>query len=311
MNTGALIVAAGKAENSDALHPLDQIGTITATERIVATLRQAEIGKIVVVTGYQNADLEKLLSVYNVIFLRNENYETTEMLDSVKLGLRYLKDKVDRILFTPADYPFFTSETVREMLETKDTLVVPTFDGTMGHPALFHSRLIDPICNYRGEKGLQGVFESLSISIRCIPVKDPGVVHHQDAVLSSEDKELLKFHNNNLIRVNLNIELAGEKTFFTEQTYTLLTLIGETGNVREACKHMHISYTTSWTLIQRLESELHCQLVSRAQGGSKGSHSELTEYGKEFLQRYDAYTKELKHTAHLMFEKHFSSFFDQ
>ena len=42
-----------------------------------------------------------------------------------------------------------------------------------------------------------------------------------------------------------------------EQLYSLLTLIRETGSVRDACEHMHISYSTSWNLIRTLESQLH------------------------------------------------------
>ena len=51
-----------------------------------------------------------------LIFLRNEDYETTHMFDSVRIGLEYLKDKVDTVLFTPVDVPLFTAHTVTQML---------------------------------------------------------------------------------------------------------------------------------------------------------------------------------------------------
>lgn len=72
---------------------------------------------------------------------------------------------------------------------------------------------------------------------------------------------------------------------------------------------MHISYTTSWNLIQKLEQELQCQMVSRVQGGARGSHSELTPYAKEFLRLYEAFTEELRDEASKLYEKHFKDFF--
>ena len=51
-----------------------------------------------------------------LFFLRNEDYATTHMFDSVRIGLEYLKDKVDTVLFTPVDVPLFTARTVTQML---------------------------------------------------------------------------------------------------------------------------------------------------------------------------------------------------
>ena len=83
-------------------------------------------------------------------------------------------------------------------------------------------------------------------------VKDPGIIH--DADTPEDYAELLRIHNQSLIRSEIHIQLAREKVFFDEKLYSLLTLIHETGSVRDACEHMHISYSTSWNLIHTLES---------------------------------------------------------
>ena len=68
------------------------------------------------ITGFNATMLERHLAGNNIIFLRNENYERTQMFDSVKIGLNYLSDKCERLLFTPVDVPLFTSQTVKKLL---------------------------------------------------------------------------------------------------------------------------------------------------------------------------------------------------
>ena len=103
MQTGALIVAAGMSSRMGDFKPMLNIGSISIAQRIVATLHQAGVEKIVMVTGYNALALERHLSNSGIIFLRNENYSTTHMFDSAKIGLEYLRDKCDRILFSPTE----------------------------------------------------------------------------------------------------------------------------------------------------------------------------------------------------------------
>ena len=105
MQTGALIVAAGKSSRMGDFKPMLQLGSISIAQRVINNFRQAGISKIVVVTGYRADVLECHLASNNVIFLRNEDYENTHMFDSVRIGLEYLKGKVDTVLFTPVDRP--------------------------------------------------------------------------------------------------------------------------------------------------------------------------------------------------------------
>ena len=137
-------------------------------------------------------------------------------------------------------------------------------------------------------------------------VDDPGIIH--DADTPEDYAELLRAHNQSLIRSEIHIQLAREKVFFDEQLYSLLTLIQETGSVRDACEHMHISYSTSWNLIRTLESQLHEPLISRSQGGVNGSHSELTPYGEEFLKRYARFSEKTRSCSKKIFEECFGGF---
>ena len=70
MEIGALIVAAGMSRRMGEFKPMLSIGSISVAQRVVATLSQAGVSKIVMVTGYNATMLERHLSGNGIIFLR-------------------------------------------------------------------------------------------------------------------------------------------------------------------------------------------------------------------------------------------------
>ena len=156
--TAALIVAAGMSSRMGDFKPMLTIGEMSIAERVITTFQQAGVGRIVVVTGYQAELLERHLAGREVVFLRNERYQETQMFDSACIGLEYLRGKCDRVLFTPVDIPLFTAATVRALLKSDAALACPVCEGRTGHPTLLSETLIEGILSDSGEGGLQGAF---------------------------------------------------------------------------------------------------------------------------------------------------------
>ena len=242
MTTAALIVAAGMSSRMGDFKPMLNIGSISIAQRVVATFQQAGVEKIVMITGYNATLLERHLSGNGVVFLRNEAYQTTQMFDSVCIGLRYLKDKCDRVLFTPVDIPLFTAATVRALMETDGELACPAVDGETGHPTLIAAALFDRILSDPGDKGLRGALERCGAQMQRVSVADRGVLH--DADTPEDYRALLKYHNKQLVRPVLSVSLAREKVFFDGRAAMLLQLIDETKSVRLACQRMQMSYSS-------------------------------------------------------------------
>ena len=78
MEIGAVIVAAGMSSRMGDFKAMLSIGEISVAQRVVATLRQAGAERVVVVTGYNADELERHLARSGAVFVRNENYRTTE-----------------------------------------------------------------------------------------------------------------------------------------------------------------------------------------------------------------------------------------
>ena len=303
MQIGAVIVAAGMSSRMGDFKPMLNIGSISIAQRVVATFHQAGVTRIAVVTGYNALKLERHLANNGLVFLRNENYASTQMFDSAKIGLAYLRDKCDRILFTPVDIPLFTAETVLKLIESGADLACPVCQGAAGHPLLIASSLVDRFLADSGENGLQGAISRCGTAMARIPVDDAGILHDADTPV--DYKALLAYHNEHLIRPEIGISLSREKPFFDEKTAMLLSLVDETRSVRSACQRMQISYSGGWNIIRAMESQLHFPLLERSQGGASGGESRLTERGRRLLDCYESFSAQLRRQAAELFESCF------
>lgn len=194
MKIGALITAAGMSSRMGKFKPLLRIGNKTVAQRIVETLRQAGAEQIVMVTGNHAEALEEHLSDSGIIFLRNEDYATTQMFDSVKIGLSYLQDRCDRVLFTPVDVPLFSADTVCALLNSGAELACPVCAGQTGHPIMMAGRLLPEILAHDGTRGLKGALERCSSELVQIPVEDPGIIY--DADTPADFDRLLRLYEN-------------------------------------------------------------------------------------------------------------------
>lgn len=198
MRVGALITAAGLSTRMGDFKPILKLGSLSLIQQVVNNFINADVTDIIVVTGYKSNEVMKSLSGYNITFIYNEKYETTQMLDSVKLGLKAIeKLRVDRFLFCPCDVAAFKTETIDVLLKTEGLIVVPEYTKsnsksgttTTGHPICIDSSLIPSILRYKGHDGLRGAINHTGISICRVEVSDEGILLDAD---TKEDYEKLK-----------------------------------------------------------------------------------------------------------------------
>jgi len=178
--TGALILAAGMSSRMGAFKPLLKIGTHTFVRRVILTLQQAGASPVVLVTGNQAALLERHVSGTGVVCIRNELYASSQMLDSVVVGLRYLNGRCGQVLLTPADIPMFSAETAQKLMNCGKPAAAPSYKGRKGHPLLLSCELIPFIETYRGPGGLAGAIQASSQPVWLIEVDDEGILLDAD-----------------------------------------------------------------------------------------------------------------------------------
>lgn len=298
---GGIIAAASK---KTAL-PLLQIGSISIIKRLVLSFQQAGIFPIVIVTGTEEFEVKYQLSGYGVIFVRNDDCEEPELFESVKIGLRYLQGKCDRMVFTPVNVPMFTSNTIRQLLAADSDIITPSYNGTGGHPIVLSEAVVPDILDFQGEGGLRSAIASLEHRRLVIPVDDPGIsISIRD---SGQLKERLAEHNQALLHPTVQLSLQKEHAFFNTRIKLLLYLIYDTHSVRSACTAMALSYGKAWDMLNKLEAETGFPIVDRRHGGSRGGNTTLTSQGLLFLRTWMQFEDEVFRYA----QSRFSSLFHE
>lgn len=172
LRIGAVITAAGKYDEAGGISPFMNIGTTSLIRRIVLIFQVAHVSPIVVITGYRSWDVEHHLADYGVIFLQNEKFESSDKLDSVKIGLNFLSDKCDKIFLNSLKIPMFTPETLKKMICQDSMLTIPCFRAKNGHPLLLDAALISDIINYQGQGGMQGFIRESECTKEFLEVED-------------------------------------------------------------------------------------------------------------------------------------------
>jgi len=293
--TGGIIVAAGKTTEENEPNPLLKIGSISVVKRIVLTFQQVGISPIVVITGYEAEEIEHELADYGVIFLRNSQYENSQMFDSAKIGLEFLQNKCHQVIFNPVNIPMFTPETIQELMESGKKVISPSYRGKSGHPLLLASELIPSILNYDGTMGMRGAIQSIGVEKQWMDIDDEGILHDTDDIERLD--QLLKTHNQHILHPFVRISIEKEFLFFNSRTKLLLILIQETHSVRSACRHIALSYSKAWNMINQLEEELGYMVVDRKHGGSNGGKTYLTPQGLDFLAKFQQFEQNVRQYA--------------
>jgi molybdenum cofactor cytidylyltransferase len=101
------------------------------------------------------------------------------MLSSVQCGLRAFRRDLRAVLLWPVDHPLVSQSTVTAIVGAWSTsaapIVVPSYGGKRGHPALFASRVIPELFSVDPTRGARAVVRAHPDTLE-LPVEDPGIV---------------------------------------------------------------------------------------------------------------------------------------
>ena len=77
-----------------------------------------------------------------------------------------------------------------------------------------------------------------------------------------------------------------------------LRLIDKLGSIKQAVEQFEMSYRNAWGYLRELERAAGFPLLERKPGGSRAAGTQLTPEGREFLDRYDRFVRQVEeHTA--------------
>jgi molybdenum cofactor cytidylyltransferase len=193
----AVLPAAGKSTRMGRPKLALPLGERSVLERVVDAVRRGGVEAVVVVIGPHVPELVPLAEAAGAHALLLPE-ETAEMRATVEHGLRWLEDHfcpspADRWLLLPADHPTLDAELVRRLLEARASaagrsIVIPTFAGRRGHPAVIDWKHVAGIRALPSGQGLNRYLRQQEGETLEVPVESAAVLCDLD---TPEDYERL------------------------------------------------------------------------------------------------------------------------
>lgn len=304
MKIGALIITTGLPQVSGVTALLSEVGSISAGQRMISAFQCAEASLVALVVGPEEKKPERLLSRHGVIFLRCP--EHTDLFRGMQRGLSFMRKKFDRVFVVPGDVPLFLPSTLKAMLQSDASMVIPKNNHVNGYPILLDRPAMDFLLSQPDLSAAETALRQGALPLESVRVSDSGIL------LRSLDmrhrKPLIQQHNRQLARPIAEVTLCSGSPLYDARLSLLLHLIDDTRSVQDACSLMQLSYSTAWNMLNHAEEELGFPLVKRIRGGTAGSGSVLTEKGKQIMEAYDRFTHDLNQTAAGLYPKFFGDF---
>lgn len=149
MSVVALVLAAGSSSRYGGANKLLlPFGEGVVVQRAVRTVRDANIDRIIVVTGHQRQAVEVALANERCTFVHNPRHAEGEMISSIQVGLRQLIDsEAQAALIVLGDQPLLPTSIIRRLVEAFERgcgdILAPKFGNQRGHPVLIARRFWD------------------------------------------------------------------------------------------------------------------------------------------------------------------------
>jgi molybdenum cofactor cytidylyltransferase len=193
----AIIPAAGQSSRMGRSKLSLPFNGRTMLEHVIDSLIAGGVEQVVVVLGPHVAHLATL-AISSGAHVCQLSVPTTQLRETVEHALRWLDDRfhpnpTDGWFLKPADHPAVRPEVVRQLCRqfeqpNSNSILIPTFTGQWGHPALIAWRHVPDILEHPHGEGLNTFFRAHG-ETREVPVDDYGILVDVD---THADYELLR-----------------------------------------------------------------------------------------------------------------------
>lgn len=179
----AILLGAGKSKRMG----FDKLslpwGKKTVFERCFETLLRSRVREVVIVRSLRNREVRNPFHGKKIKIVTNPHPEGG-MSTSIRKGLQAICPGSDGILVALGDQPFLKTRTINALIRIfdrkKERIIVPSFQGRMGHPVIFHKAYKKELMNLKGDVGGRSIIERHREDMRVVTVKSIGVVKDVD-----------------------------------------------------------------------------------------------------------------------------------
>lgn len=173
MEIVAVILAAGASTRMGRPKMLLPFGDSTVIETVISNVVASQVSHTVVVLGYGWTQIFRLVEHLPVEVIVNPRPERG-MISSVQWALAQMNQSADGMLFVLGDQPLIPTWVHDAVIHSfgfhPDGIVVPTYEGKRGHPALFSARFREEILDLPTDRGLNALLRTHPAAVHEVPV---------------------------------------------------------------------------------------------------------------------------------------------
>ncbi len=157
MSVSGILLAAGRSLRfgGETKQLLDFAGE-PLIRRVAGEACQSLLGEVVAVVGHRAAAVEAALAGLDLRSVPNSRYREG-LSGSIAIGISSIDQGAEAALFITADQPLLTKEIIDRIVSkftrTRAAIVVPSFEGKRGSPALFARKLFADLQALRQDLG--------------------------------------------------------------------------------------------------------------------------------------------------------------
>ncbi len=176
MSLDAVILAAGYSSRAEGFKMGFRLDQKALLQHVIESFYPI-CDQIIVVGGYQHEKLLPLIQPYQekVRLVINKDF-TKGMFSSVQTGVKEVT--ADRFFLTPGDYPLINTKLCQFLAQTKEDVIIPSFQRKGGHPVLLSKQCIEGLMAEKDTGNLKDFLKRFPISY--VTVEEEGILMDLD-----------------------------------------------------------------------------------------------------------------------------------
>ncbi|MGB6484982.1 MAG: nucleotidyltransferase family protein [Candidatus Acidiferrales bacterium] len=152
----------------------------TFLEHLIEVTRHPRAEILRVVVGAHADEIRARVKMDEGVMIVNKEWQRGQ-LSSLQAGIRSLPEgETEGMLVCLVDHPLISTEVVARVIgefdKTKNKIVIPTYRGKRGHPAIFPSAMYAELLAAPENIGARAVVQAHAADVLEVPVEEEGVV---------------------------------------------------------------------------------------------------------------------------------------
>lgn len=158
----------------------------TVLEKTLSELCAADIGRVIVVTGYHRESVAPVLETFPVREIYNPDFESG-MTGSIQAGVRAAEEGTgfmiclaDMPMITAAAYQLLARSFLTFASQDERSILLPRFGETKGNPVIFAATYRDDILRHSEPEGCKGIVQANATHVYWADMPDNSVLRDLD-----------------------------------------------------------------------------------------------------------------------------------